>query len=323
MTRSSLSELAFHVTPADWRVDFDALRAVREAVFLIEQKVPVEDEWDEADPDCLHVLAVDAGGAPIGTARMERSGKIGRMAVLADWRGRGVGAAMLQALLDLARQHDLDAVHCHAQVSALEFYRRFGFEPEGERFMEAGIEHQLMRLPLPRRELPPRAPSDLPPQQAAAPFQGIEPAVAAVVAAVAPARQTLRLVSRDLEPTLFGHAEVLAALRGFATGQRGARVLILVQEPVAAQAHRNRLFALAQRLTSCFEFRTPVEPQDVDYPAAYLVGDRGGFVYRPLAARIEGEASACLPARARELIGHFDPIWERSRPCTEFRALGI
>jgi predicted GNAT family N-acyltransferase len=93
----------FFVQIADYQTDLPALREIREPVFVQEQQVPIEEEWDELDPVSRHVIARDLQDRPIGTARLTPKHKIGRMAVLRDWRGRGVGAAMLQALLDLAR----------------------------------------------------------------------------------------------------------------------------------------------------------------------------------------------------------------------------
>ncbi len=323
MTDSLATTCDFYIAPADYRVDFEALRSVRETVFVLEQNVPIEEEWDELDPLCRHVLARDGEGRAIGTARMTRDGKIGRIAVLKDWRGKGVGAALLTTLLDRARSEALPEVRLNAQVAALAFYHRFGFESVGPRFMEAGIEHQAMRLHLTPVPAPPRAASDLP---ASAPLRVVATlaeAVTALTEAIAGGRQLLRIHSRDLDPALLGHADVLAALKTFAIDRRAAQVRVLIQDVDAARSRRNGLFDLAQRLSSCFQFRAAVEAQDLDFPAAYLVSDRGGLLYRPLAGRFEGEASACLPARARPLIEHFDAVWERARPCTEFRALGI
>ncbi len=84
---------------ANWQDNGPALRAIRETVFIHEQHVPVELEWDEFDADCLHILAVDLTGKPIGTARLLPDGHIGRMAVLREWSSHGVGGALLQRLL--------------------------------------------------------------------------------------------------------------------------------------------------------------------------------------------------------------------------------
>ena len=138
----------YRIGPARWPADADDLRAVREAVFVREQGVPEELEWDHADPACVHVLARDPHGRPIGTARMKPDGHIGRMAVLPAWRGRGVGGALLAEILGLARSRGLARVFLHAQVQAAPFYARHGFAPTGLGFDVAGIPHQRMVLTL-------------------------------------------------------------------------------------------------------------------------------------------------------------------------------
>lgn len=134
---------AFRVRPADWETDQPSLRAVREQVFVFEQSVPREMEWDEFDGLSRHVIA-EAQGAAIGTGRLLPDGHIGRIAVLPGWRGRGVGSALLRALLDMARAAGHDRAMLNAQVRAAAFYRRFGFEPAGGEFLEAGIAHVAM-----------------------------------------------------------------------------------------------------------------------------------------------------------------------------------
>ena len=131
------------IRAADWNVDRAALRAVREQVFLREQGVPVELEWDEFDPLCQHVVAEDAGKA-IGTGRLLPNGHIGRMAVLESWRGQGVGSALLAALLRLAHDRGIRRVRLNAQFRAVAFYQRHGFVAEAQEFIEAGIPHRSM-----------------------------------------------------------------------------------------------------------------------------------------------------------------------------------
>lgn len=138
----------FEVRQARWPEDGPALRAVREAVFVAEQGVPKELEWDGRDAACVHVLALDKGARPIGTARMTPEGHIGRMAVLAAWRGRGVGSALLAALLARAVALRLPGVYLNAQTGALGFYARHGFQAEGRTFLDAGIPHRRMALSL-------------------------------------------------------------------------------------------------------------------------------------------------------------------------------
>lgn len=143
-----MSGAGFRIVDADYGRDLPRLRAVREAVFVIEQKVPLDLEWDSIDPDCRHVLALDAEDRPVGTGRLTPQHTIGRMAVLADWRGRGVGDALLIRLIALARAAGWPAVSLHAQVDALGFYRKHGFVAEGDIYPEAGILHRNMTLDL-------------------------------------------------------------------------------------------------------------------------------------------------------------------------------
>ena len=143
-----MSKPDFRVIEADYTRDLPRLRAVREPVFVMEQQVPLDLEWDTIDPDCRHVLALDAADRPIGTGRLTPQHTIGRMAVLPDWRGKGVGNALLIHLIALARDADWLSVSLHAQVDALGFYRRHGFVVEGGIYTEAGILHQNMTLDL-------------------------------------------------------------------------------------------------------------------------------------------------------------------------------
>lgn len=135
----------------NWLEAEPVIRMIREAVFIVEQGVPQELEWDGLDPSCAHALAWTEQGEAVGTARMQPEGKIGRMAVLKNWRGRGVGGALLRALLDLALQQGLSRVTLAAQMHALRFYERAGFQAIGGEFMDAGIPHRLMMKELVQR----------------------------------------------------------------------------------------------------------------------------------------------------------------------------
>ena len=121
------------------------LRAIREEVFIREQNVPVEEEWDGRDEGSRHFLA-EADGQPVGTARLLPTGQIGRMAVLGWARGLGVGRRLLDAAVAATGDGSYPEVYLEAQTHAVEFYRKAGFRPEGPIFMEAGIPHQRMIL---------------------------------------------------------------------------------------------------------------------------------------------------------------------------------
>lgn len=125
----------------------DAAR-VRSAVFIDEQGIRDEDEWDAADAGALHAVAYDgqgAGATALGTARLLPDGRIGRVAVLAPWRRRGIGGALIEALVAAARGRGMREVTLSAQRSAEPFYLRHGFVAAGASFTEVGIEHVPMR----------------------------------------------------------------------------------------------------------------------------------------------------------------------------------
>ena len=138
----------FTVRDVTWENAGTQLRAVRIAVFIVEQNIPEELEWDELDATSMHVIAEDGAGSPVGCGRLLPDGYIGRMAVISDWRGRGVGAAMLERLIALARTRGNGRALLNAQSHAIPFYARFGFTPVGQPFMEAGISHQAMERQL-------------------------------------------------------------------------------------------------------------------------------------------------------------------------------
>lgn len=139
---------AFTVSPVSWHDGEPLLRAVREAVFIREQGVPAELEWDSLDNDCRHALALSLKGDAIGCGRLLPDGHIGRVAVLPAWRKHQVGTAIVEALLSDAQAHGHKQVVVEAQTHALTFYHRFGFIEQGEVFMDAGLPHIKMILKL-------------------------------------------------------------------------------------------------------------------------------------------------------------------------------
>ena len=138
----------FNVRLAAWPQDAAAIAQVRRHVFIEEQGVPEAMEWEEQDGRCDWFLAESADGDAVGVARLTPEGRVGRMAVVPPWRGRGVGSALLDAVLAKAGERAYGWVSLHAQSHALAFYARAGFREEGPEFMEAGIPHRKMVLDL-------------------------------------------------------------------------------------------------------------------------------------------------------------------------------
>lgn len=138
----------FTVSLVTWHDAEPLLKSVREAVFINEQGVPAELEWDGADENCRHALALSHQGDAIGCGRMLANGHIGRIAVLPPWRKQKVGTAIMEALLAYARTHEYAQVDVDAQTQAVAFYHTFGYRENGEAFMDAGLPHIKMVLPL-------------------------------------------------------------------------------------------------------------------------------------------------------------------------------
>jgi predicted GNAT family N-acyltransferase len=137
------------VRVADFDADNAAIRHVRFAVFVGEQRVPEDIEMDDRDRACVHLLAFE-GGVAVGTARidLEKGGKVGRLAVLAGSRRRGIGRALMERLHAIAEEHGLAHVWCHAQVAAVPFYEGLGYRISGDVFAEADMPHLRMDLDL-------------------------------------------------------------------------------------------------------------------------------------------------------------------------------
>ncbi|GAA3493150.1 GNAT family N-acetyltransferase [Streptomyces prasinosporus] len=149
---------AFVVRVAEEDADREACFAVRKEVFVAEQGVPEDIEYDAYDAVAVHVLAVREDGVPLGTGRLlhgeaaaaknggdPRVGSLGRLAVTREARGLGVGAALVRAVEEAARARGLTAVDLHAQTHALGFYERLGYLAYGPEFPDAGIPHRAMR----------------------------------------------------------------------------------------------------------------------------------------------------------------------------------
>ena len=117
---------------------------LRFSIFVDEQNVPSGIELDDHDVNCMHAVAFDVDNKPIGTGRLLPDGHIGRMAVVKEWRRRGIGAEILQALIAEARKGGHAQAIVSAQLQAAEFYREHGFVAEGKVYPEAGILHQKM-----------------------------------------------------------------------------------------------------------------------------------------------------------------------------------
>ncbi|MGH7988002.1 MAG: GNAT family N-acetyltransferase [Candidatus Binataceae bacterium] len=141
----------FRIIEIHDRAQIERAHAIRRRVFIEEQHVPEELELDEDDARALHVLALDASDTAVGCGRMVAHGdevKIGRMAVLRERRGQGIGRRILEFLMEAAKARGYCGAMLHAQVAVEGFYRKSGYRSIGDVFEEAGIMHRLMRRDL-------------------------------------------------------------------------------------------------------------------------------------------------------------------------------
>jgi predicted GNAT family N-acyltransferase len=320
----SLSDAGFRVEPADYTVDFKDLRAVREPVFVQEQNVPLELEWDEMDPQCRHVIARDDAHRPIGTGRLTPEHKIGRMAVLQEWRAAASVEALLLALIEQAREQGLPEVSLHAQADADRLLRKVRLRAlrralRGRRHPAPVHAPGAAPLAHERRAGPrPRGPS-----QPAVDFEGLEAAREALLALVHGARATSWSTPATWSRRCIAHPPIVQAFKEFAISGRGG---------VAASWCRTRCWRSAARTRCC-----AVAPAAVHrLPGAHAAGRRGAAV--PLGVRRHRRRRLPVPPAGQPLRGrlepgpagpqppaaeHFQRVWERARPCTELRSLQI
>ena len=313
-----------HFRRADWERDQAALRAVRQSVFVREQQVPESLEWDGRDGDAVHLVAESDDGAVIGTARLLPSGQVGRMAVMPDWRKRGVGTRLLAELLRIADDKGFPPPFLNAQTKVMSFYHRLGFEAVGNGFEEAGIPHQRMELQ--HAHLP----LDL---DIKTRLLGLtngllridNPAMLqlAVATMAVQARKELRLLTPDLEPFLYDRAPFLDNVKRLAVDRRGrlpVRILLIDAEPALHRGHR--LIELSRKLSSAVQIHA-VPAEFAEQCDHYLLADDSGYCLRrftaPTAALVDFNGAASV----RRMQRGFEQLWAQGQVHSGLRRLHL
>ena len=299
-----------------------------------------EEEFDGQDEHCLHFLAVNQAGVALGCARLQANGKVERMAVLQHSRSLGVGRKLLTSIIESATTSGLTDLYLHAQLHAEPFYRRMGFLPEGETFVEANIDHVRMTLalaiPFDRTLQPsltlesnPRSVAGTPPPAdagvpnlGASRFDGRQEAIQVLVQMLSTARRTLCLYSQQLDSHLFDDADVVDALSKFVRAAAPNQLQVLIHSSQLAVARGHRLVELARRLESKIEIR--LVPQDMhSEDRTFLAWDNAGYWLQPDHSKYLGDANDADPVRASRLAGEFERAWQRSASDPELRVLGL
>jgi hypothetical protein len=234
------------------------------------------------------------------------------MAVLADYRGSGVGALIMEHLIGKARARGDSEIALSSQVHAIPFYERFGFIAEGPEYLDANIPHRMMYRPLPA--LTPTGVMR---------FDRAAAARATAIDLMRAARHRIAIASHALDAELFDHDAVIALIKRAAMSGRGARIQILVEDIAPAIQSSHRLVGLAQRLSSLVEIRRANRRDDPEFGPAIVLTDAGGWLRRPDPMRFDGEAGLDDRPRCREMWLAFERSWARAEPETAVRALKL
>ena len=132
------------VIQTNWQLDEELIKSVRTPVFVQEQQVPYEIDFDSNDAMAVHWLALNENDVPVGTARLLEDGHFGRMAVIKMYRNQGIGRSIIQTAMDYASSVGMESIYLNSQLQAKSFYEALGFTEYGDVFLEASIEHISM-----------------------------------------------------------------------------------------------------------------------------------------------------------------------------------
>lgn len=312
-----------------WQLAPASVRDIRQQVFIDEQKVPPELEWDDTDEIADHYLAVDSANRPVATARMfsalEETGYIGRMAVLPEARGKGVGEALLKHLIGEAAG-SYQELRLSAQQHAIGFYQRCGFHVCSDPYDDAGIPHLDMRCLAPglahtaigKRPQPLILGSDTESWI----FHTETDLLGLMDSLVAQAGQRVWLYDDLLDHDLYDRYRLRELISAVARRHRLSEVRILIHDDKPLVKRRHQLVELLKRLSSRIELRLV----NRDYPLEgqpFLLVDREGVLYRHDFSKPEGFASFSAPGRVKLMEEAFQRMWDAARPSMELRELPL
>jgi predicted GNAT family N-acyltransferase len=325
-----------HVITAPWDEHSKTLRAIREEVFIVEQEVPRSLEWDGEDSHSTHFLAVNAIGEYVGCARLLNNGQIGRMAVLARHRGKGIGALLLAAAVDAGTAAGFERLFLHAQRYAEEFYRQGGFLPYGEEFTEAGIAHIAMEMMLPLKftesgetlknvtpaRVEPVRETIHQPVRAADTFDGYSDCLQALQRVIESARRRLLILNPYLDHELFDHQDIAHAISELARSAPRVDIQILIYNSQLIVERGHKLLDLARRLDQKITIRVLSElPNSAS--SSFACADLDGYWLLPSYEKYSGIADLHNPVTCKRLTDVFETAWQKSRPDPELRLLRL
>jgi len=297
---------------ASWQEDQTALKAVRQAVFIDEQQVPVELEWDNLDHDCLHWLAINEQDEPVGTVRMQRDGHIGRMAVLKAYRNQGVGKGLLEAVIAEAQNKQLLEVYLYAQTQVQGFYNTYGFSAEGEEYMDADIPHITMRLRLNDKRL--------------VGIHGGKFAIhdyqTALLDLIQQTERQLLILSYNLDPQVFDTAEISDQLSQLARRNRYSEIKILVVDSTQIVKKGHRVVELQRRLPSSISLRR-ITDSNITIKESWVIADNIALIHQSVQEPDVCWGNFYNRPLAEDYAMQFQHLWQHAQEDPDTRQLEI
>ena len=311
----------------------EALRSIRQRVFMEEQRIPAELEWDADDASAVHFL-LRYRGIEVGTARLLPDGHIGRVAILREWRGLGLGELLMREVMEQAIAAGHQRLLLSAQTYALAFYRRLGYRSEGEPYMEAGLPHQAMIW---------EADENLPPIEFASPGRfaihnpeetvrehyrpnltqqlGVERELIDLDEELAhdhachlvqQARRTLVIHGADQAAWLFNQRDFIGSCEQMIAAQPKSRIRVLLAEVKKDFPLGHSLVKLAHRFPSSCEVRR-LHPEAPHEPQVFLLADDSGMLMLPRGHEKSGFARYNTRDQVRRWTNTFDELWATSQ----------
>ncbi|SFM51548.1 GNAT family N-acetyltransferase [Marinobacter zhejiangensis] len=321
--------MSIRIRKYSWQLAPQSLKDIRQQVFIDEQKVPPELEWDDTDEIADHYLAVLPDNTPVGVSRMYPSvtdtAHIGRMAILPAYRGQGVGAQLLRRMMDDAVPQFQD-LYLSAQLHAVPFYESNGFHVCSAPYDDAGIPHVDMRCLAPSLVLPQldtrAAPLVLGKDMESWLFEGEAELIALTDTLANQASQKLWLYDQNLEHDLYDRFRFREILSALARRHRLSEVRLLIHDDKPLVKKRHQIIELMKRVPSKIELRLV----NADYPFddnPYLVIDGQAVLYRHGFDQATGFAQLASGGRAKLLSESFQRMWDAGSPSREFRPVSI
>lgn len=307
--------MKINIRVADWDHEGKTLSDIRRTVFIQEQSVPEALEWDEYDQskraDVIHLLAENDDGYALGCVRILSSGKITRMAVLANYREQGVGSHLLRAATEHIEKNPFEPAYLDAQISAVPFYTAHGFLAEGGIFMDAGIEHVRMQKISKR------------PQKKQNVFDTPALACSYIQTFSLATSRTLDIFTQTLDPLLFQDKNAVEAISYVARRSRQSRIRILVKNPRPLYGKDVPLIRLTQRLPTHMAIRAYTEGAKQE-DQSYLCFDDQHWIHLAEEDNAVGSAHWQERAQTQSRLEEFEHLWQTgSKEDANFKRLSI